>query len=459
MIFKSIKLKVFFLYYFSTILLFLFVSLGIYFEIKNALEQSMSETLNSKMQILLGLLHEERGEIEFEVNKTIYGEYSIPRSGHYYKIVMNNKKVVYSPSLVSPDFKLWKNINENNLYNIKGPNNEEIEVLYKEITISGTNIKLAVAENLEENDKILHKLRLFLFFSIFITSIIIAFLAVNIIRYSIKPLKDFSDEVNSITYESLEKRINSEDKVKELRDIVVSFNNMLERIEKSFQLEKLIISEASHQLKTPITIIKTYCDITLQNKRTIEEYIDSLNEIREVSNGMGNLAKNLLTLAKIDSAKGKSFSKISINECIDTAINISDILINSKNIILEKKLEDNIFIYGDKEKFTELLINLVDNSIKYNKQNGKIVIDLFKKEDKCYLIIADNGIGIKEEDLKHIFERFYRGSNSSYADGSGLGLSIVKSIINMHHGHLKVESKVGVGTSFEINLPLFEHFA
>ena len=131
-------------------------------------------------------------------------------------------------------------------------------------------------------------------------------------------------------------------------------------------------------------------------------------------------------------------------------------LLNNKNIVIESNIEDYIQIYVDRDKFKQIVYNLLSNSIKYISTQGKISVALEKKKDDILLNISDNGIGIKEEDLKYIFERFYRvdESRNKNTGGTGLGLSIVKSIVDIHNGNINVKSKYGEGTEFTITLPI-----
>lgn len=458
---NSIKLRIFISSFLLSSIVFLTVSLFIYSEVKKFVFEALDDTLHSKMQLLVGLLHEEKNKIEFELTEIKGGEYSIVGSGHYYKVLIEGQKNIVSPSLDKNnfDFKITENKiiiqnEDEKIFNSIGILNEKTRVLEKDFDFIDKKVKIIVAESTEESivtlDKIQHSIYLFTILGVSVLCLF-SFL---ISKKSLEPIDNLAKEISSISHRNLNIRIKPKKTNKELASLIESFNNMLERINKAFETEKFIISEASHQLKTPIAVIRSNCDITLKKDRSIEDYKEVLLDIKETSVNMSKQINDMLLLAKLDSGnfKTEDFKQIGINKCINKAIEISKTFALKNNIKVSflptnKKVE----IWGNEEKLTEAFLNIIENGIKYNKINGKVDILVENNNNTIKIFINDTGNGIPEKDLPNIFERFYRSRNIVDIEGTGLGLSIVKSIVELHDGTINVESSENKGTSFIIS--------
>lgn len=460
---NSIKFRIFASSFLLSTIVFVSFSLFIYSEVEKFVFEALDDTLHSKMQLLIGLLHEEKNKVEFELTEIKGGEYSIVGSGHYYKVVIESQKNIVSPSLDKNnfDFKITENkiISQNQdekLFNSLGVLNEKIRVLEKDFNFIDKNIKIIVAESTEESlttlDKIKHSIYLFTILGISI----LCFFSFLISKKSLEPIENLANEISSIGHKNLNIRIKPKKINKELESLINSFNGMLSRINKAFETEKFIISEASHQLKTPIAVIRSNCDITLKKDRTVEDYKETLLTIKETSISMTKQINDMLSLAKLDSVnfKEEDFKLTNISKCINKALDISQSLAIKNNIeLIFSSNNDNLEILGDENRLTEAFLNLIENAIKYNKPNGKVEVFLEKLNNKIKILIKDTGTGIHEKDLPNIFERFYRSRNIVDIEGTGLGLPIVKAIVELHSGAISLESSVNKGTSFIINFP------
>lgn len=228
-------------------------------------------------------------------------------------------------------------------------------------------------------------------------------------------------------------------------------------IRKLENVRKDFVTNVSHELRTPLTSISGFVE-TLKTKELEEKNkIKALNIIGIETERLKTLINELLDLSKIENIKKISINKdININECILEVINLLSPQINSKNIRLDLKVEDSLIsIKGDKELFRQMLINLIENSVKYNKDYGLVSIEVSNFNNGIKLIIEDDGVGIPKEDQEAIFNRFYRvdKSRSNNVEGSGLGLSIVKHIVLSFNGTIHVESKIEQGSKFIITIP------
>ena len=204
--------------------------------------------------------------------------------------------------------------------------------------------------------------------------------------------------------------------------------------------QKQFIADASHELKTPLTIIKTNTSLVLSNPEdTIKNQSKWIKYIESQSDRMSNLVNEMLSLAKLDIEENKLIlSSIDISKIIENMLISFDAIIFENNISLEENITKNIFIDGNEESIRKLFSILMDNAIKYTNLKGKISVDLYLDRAKAILEIKNTGEGIDREHLDKIFERFYRIDNSRARDtgGYGLGLSIAKSIVDQHKGKI-----------------------
>lgn len=462
-IFSSIKGRLFIWSFFCNSILLLVISLIMYSQIKVSIFMSVDNILHSKLETINNMFEIDKKQIKLELTDFVSGEYTILGSGHYYKVMIDNKKIIISPSLITKNYNFSSgNIELDNkklketTYTSTLPNHEKIRVLKKAILFSNIPITIFVAENIEESTEIIENLDKIIFIVFPLAIIIFGIITFWITKISLKPLDDFSNEVRLISHKNLDKKINIESKASELKDLVLSFNDMLNRIKNAFDIEKFIISEASHKLKTPVTLIKGYCDLILQKERDKSEYIDTLGSIRRVSRNISNLINGILSIANLDSGHFlfQSYESISINKCLKNAVDLSNYIATKKQISFELFFDQDVTILGDEDKLTEAFINIIENAIKYNKENGFIKIKTSQEADKVIILIEDSGIGIKEDEINKVFERFYRSNSVRKIEGSGLGLNIAKIIIEAHNGNVTVESELNIGTKFKIVLKI-----
>lgn len=460
-ILNSIKGRLFFWFFTISSAIFIVAGLFVYYEIKKIVMGSIDKTLHSKIQIITGLLHEEHGAIELEVTEIILGEYSIPRSGHYYKVITDEKVLAASPSLVDDNYDLTAGILEyqdrktgERIFTSIGPDGEPIRVLQKDLDFFGRHFSIFVAESLRDSLNMIETFKRFLLILILTGTVTLSLGGLWVAGQSLRPIKRFSSRIETITHRNLNERIDAE--VEELAILADSFNEMLNRIRKAFEAEKRLISDASHELKTPVSVIKTHCDVILQKERTKEELLETMRTIKTVSENMGKIINDLLSIARLDSGIliPANFKKISLNECIRQAIELVIPLAEKRRVNITTSLTPDINILGDKDRIIEAFLNIIENAVNYNRDNGIVEIVAVIENKNVNISIKDTGIGIKKEDLDRIFERFYRSETVRNTEGTGLGLSISKAIIEAHGGMIEAKSEHDKGSCFTIKLPL-----
>lgn len=270
-----------------------------------------------------------------------------------------------------------------------------------------------------------------------------------IARRMLKPIQDISECASEIRQGTdLNKRIEIGSGSDELHKLADNFNGMFERLNSSFQTERQFTSDASHELRTPMSVIMAQCELTLEKERSKEEYEEALEVIQRQGRKMSKLINDMLDFTRLElksdrySVENINFSELVDSVCTDIA------LIREKGITLEHREDKGVMIRGNRGLLTRMLTNLISNAYRYGKDNGHIYVELRADEEKISLSVKDDGIGIDKDEQEKIFRRFYQSDNSRTGEGTGLGLSMVAEIVKFHGGEIEVESELGVGSTF-----------
>lgn len=283
----------------------------------------------------------------------------------------------------------------------------------------------------------------------------------TVFKYTLKPLYNMTNTIEDISVGHLNTRLPINNGQLEINKLSSAFNTMLEKIELSFKEEQYIkekmrqfISDASHELRTPLTSIHGFVEVLLRGAAKNEQQLDlALNSILIESERLNKLVNDLLLLTRLDRHIRVEMKREDINDIINEMYPQLKILSRERKI--ELKLKESILVYANRDQIKQVIYNLVQNAINYtNEQSDVISITTDYDNNFIILKIKDNGIGISKENIHKIFHRFFRSEThrSRKYGGYGLGLSIVKSIIDDHHGKIAVSSEVGVGTTFSIYL-------
>ncbi|MFI3209987.1 MAG: HAMP domain-containing sensor histidine kinase [Peptostreptococcaceae bacterium] len=298
-------------------------------------------------------------------------------------------------------------------------------------------------------------------FGIMIVIKLIEVLVNAIATYSISekallPVHQIIDEVNEISINNLEKRLDVSGINNEFKDLAKTFNNMLDKIYHGVENQKRFVSDASHELRTPISVIQGYINMLdrwgKEDKDVLAEGIDA---IKDESESMKKLIETLLFLAKGEKHNfAIQKSEFNIGELIDDIIKETKIIDTTHQIYSDQN--EYINIYGERNLIKEAIRVFVDNSIKYTEENGIITINSFRADKNMIITIKDNGIGMDQDELEKVFDRFYRvdKSRSKESGGFGLGLSIAKYIVDTHDGQINMDSTKNEGTTVLIKIPL-----
>ena len=283
--------------------------------------------------------------------------------------------------------------------------------------------------------------------------IFVVIVGYRIIKNAFKPVKQISNTALEIKRsKDFSNRIELEDSNDdEIHKMASTFNEMLDTVEEVFIHEKQFSSDVSHELRTPITVILAQSDYALQYSDTLEETKESLEVINRHAKRMTNLINQIMELSKLERQKEIEKEKINLSNIVLQLLEDYKPLLESKNLNLVYNVEKDIRIQGNKIMLERVFLNILMNAVKFTKTN--IEVSLTREDKTAVLKIRDNGIGISEENKKFIWERFFQVNDSRNKEenkGSGLGLSMVKKIVDLHSATIDLESELEQGTCFTI---------
>ena len=319
-----------------------------------------------------------------------------------------------------------------------------------------------VAQSLSDFDRTMHKInRIFLLIGL-IVLLLIGFAARQVIKLSMKPLEDVEATAQKIAAGDLSARLENLEPDTEVGRLSASLNTMLGRIEESFAVrteseDKLrrFVADASHELRTPLTAIRGFAELHRQGAVPDgEKTKELLGRIEKESVRMATLVEDLLLLARLDQSRAIEFNPVDLVHVIEEVVASASAAGPSHPITVEMPKE--LFILGDSGRIYQVMTNLLANARVHTPADTSIHVLARQEDDGVYISVADNGPGLSEEDQKRIFERFFRADPSrqrTSQEGSGLGLSIVDSVMQAHGGKVGVVSKTGQGTTFTLFFP------
>lgn len=299
-------------------------------------------------------------------------------------------------------------------------------------------------------------LRILLFVLLPITVVVTGIAGAFLAQLTLKPIDQMIDTLKKITAENLKLRIHIPDTKDEVKRLADTFNDMIERLDRSFASQHEFIQDISHELRTPLAVLKGELEVTLKKLRSPEEYEAVLTSSLEEIGKMSRVIEDLLVLARFDNNQvALQIKRVDLGETIGCVLDDMKVLAEQKDIELSLSRQENIMIDGDEGQLRRLFVNLIDNAIKYTSRKGKIMVMAQRDPSHAKVLVSDTGIGIPEDELPYIFDRFYQVARARRANnGFGLGLSIAKSIVESHHGTIVVSSQQGSCTTFTVSLPI-----
>jgi two-component system, OmpR family, sensor kinase len=279
-----------------------------------------------------------------------------------------------------------------------------------------------------------------------------------LMRRALRPVDEIRQKAAQITSRNLSERLPVVHTGDELERLATDLNRMIGRLEESFQQINRFSADASHELRTPLTVLQGELESIARNSSNLPAEIrDTIGSALEETHRLTKIVENLLAISRLEAGDArKQRERLDFAELARNTADQMRLLAEEKHIHLDCNGAEAVEVDADPARLKQVVVNLLDNAIKYTPESGRVSISVMKQDGRAVFEIADTGIGISPDDLPHIFDRFYRAdkARSRQMGGTGLGLSIVRSICLAHDGQVKVESIEGQGSVFHIQLPL-----
>ena len=269
--------------------------------------------------------------------------------------------------------------------------------------------------------------------------------------HALKPLREFSDKIEEVQVQNLADSRIEESKIKELNQLSVSYNKMLERLQDAFEVQRQFTANAAHELRTPLSLMQVQLDLyhSTQHPGSDADTLQMIKMVTEQNDRLSKMVKTLLDMSELQTV-GRD-EQIIMDDLVDEVLEDLEPLAQEKNIKLIGKCKD-IMMVGSDILIYRLVYNLVENAIKYNHPGGQVTVTAYKEQTHIYLSVADTGSGIPKELRERVFEPFFRvdKSRSRKLGGVGLGLALVHEIVRVHDGSITVKSNPSGGTILEV---------
>ena len=292
----------------------------------------------------------------------------------------------------------------------------------------------------------------------FLSMLISGFMGYQMARRSLRPFNEITDAAQAVANGDLSRRLKSSVHDQEIRELIHSLNKMFECLETNFSSQKRFVSDTSHELRHPITILKSEIEVALLQDRSPQEYKQLLHQLFTISERMQHIVNDMLTLAQADAGTLEiTQEKVDLSLLLQEVGQNHLMLFSKRNINLDMDIQDHLEVMGDQRRIERVFYNLLNNAFRYAPENSTVILSAIAEDEQVIIKVADQGPGVPKEAQPHLFERFYRADdarNNQKGEGAGLGLAICKHIVLAHHGRIGVQSKEGEGATFKVTLPL-----
>jgi two-component system, OmpR family, sensor kinase len=454
------RLTLWYLGFFS--LLFLLFSIVLHSVFFHALETRLDEALSVEANTEAALLQDEFAEENGDILRAASGSIANMRLHGSLVAVLAGKRVLAASASVPQaqvDFIIARAAAapaQNLAFTLPqaGPNGSRAS-LYR-VAVGGRDYFVLAVQPLDEVVADLGLLRRVLLISLPLMILLAGIGGYWLARRSLAPLGWMAEQARRITGSNLDARLEIGNAADELATLSASFNELLSRLDLSFETIRRFVADASHELRTPLSIIRGEADVALSHDRSPAEYRETLVTIQDESRRLSRLVDDLLNLARADAGRVRlQVEEFYLNDLIAECCRSAQTLAAARNIGLECRSPGDVPFPGDEELLRRLVMNLLDNAIRYTPPGGRVTAILETSGPHLRIRVADTGIGIAPETAPLVFDRFFRADKARSREhgGFGLGLSIVKWIAESHHGAVDLASTPGAGSTFTVTLP------
>lgn len=435
-------------------------ALVIYYAAGNIFHERQDESLRSTAQTVASAYLEELGETHSQstAGKVVLSEITFPN--RYVQLTDSaGNTIATSANLAGSTIAIPSHVLAD--ARARGFSNGSVNGLRVTVVPLSSDQSLgfaAVAEPLSVIEDGLSELRRDLFAGVLLVLLLASAGGYFLARKSLAPVASMNSQTQRISAENLSARLDVTNPRDELGHLATTINDLLTRLENAFKEQQRFIADASHELRTPLAVLRGETEVALGKTRTIEEYQQSLSLIQDEAERLSRIVEDLFILARqpINTRAALNKERVSLNEAVRDCARAAQVLAFRKGVRL--KLENDspsIALNGDEDLIKRMLLNLLDNAVKYTPAGGEISLGLVRQNGNAEIVVRDTGIGIPAEAQPRVFDRFYRvdKARARTVGGAGLGLSIAQWIVEVHGGSINLTSTPGHGSTFTIVLP------
>jgi heavy metal sensor kinase len=328
-------------------------------------------------------------------------------------------------------------------------------------SIAGRRYVLEMGTAITPVETALHKLIVTLLLGLPVLVIIAAAGGALLVRRALRPVEVMRSTAEQISFGKLRQRLPLTHSGDAIDQLAQTLNQMLDRLDQAYQQATRFSADASHELRTPLTILRGEMESILHARTLPAGLREHLASLLEEAERLSAIVESLFSLARLDAGEARiSHETFDLAELARATFEQMQLLAEDKHLAIRVEAPQPVLVSGDAARLKQVIVNLLDNAIKYALPGGHITLGVHAEGGKAVLYVQDNGIGIAAEDLPHVFERFYRADkvHSRSVQGAGLGLSIVQAICQAHGGSVTAASQPGVGTTLSVRLPLAHPF-
>jgi heavy metal sensor kinase len=443
----------------------LFFATSIYFGLKQYLDSDLRKTLTERSQSIATELPDFPTKGPEWLASEIVESYQPELDGYFIRVSRVEGSILYvsgppkdhsfEPSQIPLPTRLKGNSLSTNVEMAGGH-----RVLVEGIVFSNPDGSRFLVESGTSYRRVKEVLdELLLMFAILIPFVISVIVVAGywLMNRALRPVDEITKRASTMTYTNLSDRLPVIGTGDEIERLSRALNEMMTRLDGAFQNIARFTADASHELRTPLTILQLELEGIVQHRELAPELVDQIESALEEAHHLSRIVENLLVISRLDAgAIPIDREPLNLGELVAVTVEPMQLLAEEKPVLLRCEVNSNVYVEGDQSHLKQLILNLVDNAIKYTPSGGRVNIQVTTRNRSAVLEVVDTGVGISSEALPHIFERFYRAdrARSRNSGGAGLGLAIVRAICEAHNGEIRILSTAGLGTRIVVELPL-----
>lgn len=418
----------------------------LYFIVSYELQQSLENDATLAMEQIIAQIENENGMLTFE------NEVPVSSNIMFYVTKENGSELAsYGKDITVFD---QVPVNENAFTNVRGKEGDWLLLDSGLVREDYFVLRVRVAASYAHNQQMLSILTLLFCIGIPAITLISLLGGFGIAKRSLMPIRKIISSAGIIAQGELSERIPPTHTKDELGELTDALNGMLASVEAAFEREKQFSSDASHELRTPVAVIRAYAETLLKEPELTDEQRDSVRTILAECSRMQRMIEQLLTITRGQEKRYPvCMEAIRLHDVVQSVSETMEERLREKDMRLSADLAPDLEMQADQSLMTQMLLNLIENAVKYGNPGGTVVLSATQDSRNTTISVKDDGIGIPEESIPYIFDRFYRVDASRDRNGTGLGLSIVQWIVRTHRGTVGVQSELGKGTEFTVTIP------